>query len=162
MTETTTSKTTTFLWDGIESLRGQAGAETTWYYAQGEIHGNRKLYYVQDRLGSVRETVGEDRGVTSRMSYTPYGVTETRLPTFIGKAPDYRYAGLFFHEASGLYLAVFRVYDPEAGRWSSRDPTGEDGGVNFYSYSKNDPKKYHRSVRIYWRDVEKHRIIIEF
>jgi len=141
MTETNgaDNATTNFLWDGTELLRGQTGAETTWYYAQGEIHGNRKLYYVQDRLGSVRETVGEDRVVTSRMSYTPYGVTETRLPPFIGMAPDYRYAGLFFHEQSGLYLAVFRVYDPEAGRWVSRDPIGELGGVNLFSYSNDDP-----------------------
>ncbi|MGC9208195.1 MAG: RHS repeat-associated core domain-containing protein, partial [Acidithiobacillus sp.] len=137
----TDSQTTTFLWDGTELLRGQTGAESTWYYAQGEIHGNRKLYYVQDRLGSVRETVGEDRVVTSRMSYTPYGVTETRLPPFIGKAPDYRYAGLFFHEASGLYLAVFRVYDPGAGRWISRDPINVLDN-NVFGYASDSPANY--------------------
>jgi RHS repeat-associated protein len=143
MTETngTASQTTTFLWDGTDLLRGQTGTEATWYYAQGEIHGNRKLYYVQDRLGSVRETVGEDRIVTSRMSYTPYGVTETRLPPFIGKAPDYRYAGLFFHEASGLYLAVFRVYDPGAGRWINKNPVDLLEG-NLFKYVSDSPVNY--------------------
>ena len=144
MTETngTVSETTTFLWDGTELLRGQTGAEATWYYKQGEIHGSRKLYYVRDRLGSVRETVGEDHVVKARMSYTPYGVTETRLPPFIGKASDYRYAGLFFHEQSGLYLAVFRVYDPEAGRWISRDPVNLTILDNKYTYSDNNPSNY--------------------
>ncbi|MBU2757779.1 RHS repeat-associated core domain-containing protein, partial [Acidithiobacillus sp. BN09-2] len=61
---------------------------------------------------------------------------------FIGKAPDYRYAGLFFHEQSGLYLAVFRAYDPRGGRWISRDLVGESGGVNLYRYAKNDPIQF--------------------
>ncbi|WP_423855798.1 RHS repeat domain-containing protein [Acidithiobacillus sulfuriphilus] len=64
--------------------------------------------------------------------------TDLLMP-LVGKAPDYRYAGLFFHEQSGLYLAVFRAYDPSGGRWISRDPIGEEGGVNLYGYSKNDP-----------------------
>ena len=31
------------------------------------------------------------------------------------------------------------VYDPEQGRWLSRDPIGEDGGLNLYGYVGNDP-----------------------
>lgn len=31
------------------------------------------------------------------------------------------------------------VYDPELGRWLSRDPIGEDGGTNLYGYVGNDP-----------------------
>jgi hypothetical protein len=30
-------------------------------------------------------------------------------------------------------------YDPELGRWLSRDPIGEDGGINLYGYVGNDP-----------------------
>jgi uncharacterized protein RhaS with RHS repeats len=33
----------------------------------------------------------------------------------------------------------FRWYDPTAGRWLSRDPLGEQGGINIYSYCANDP-----------------------
>ncbi|MBU2756119.1 RHS repeat protein, partial [Acidithiobacillus sp. BN09-2] len=133
------STTSTFLWDGTDLLRVQTGSAMKWYYPQGEIHGTESLFYVSDRLGSVRETVNQDHLITARMSYTAYGETQTTLTPFIGKAPDYRYAGLFFHEQSGLYLAVFRAYDPSAGRWISRDPIGEDGGVNLYAYSKSVP-----------------------
>jgi len=33
----------------------------------------------------------------------------------------------------------FRYYDPETGRWPSRDPIGEFGGVNLYAMIKNNP-----------------------
>ena len=42
-----------------------------------------------------------------------------------------------------LFLAVVpraaAVYDPEQGRWLSRDPIGEDGGLNLYGYVLNSP-----------------------
>lgn len=31
----------------------------------------------------------------------------------------------------------FRYYDPETGRWPSRDPIGERGGVNLYGFVNN-------------------------
>ncbi len=32
----------------------------------------------------------------------------------------------------------YRYYDPETGRWPSRDPIGESGGVNLYAFVGND------------------------
>lgn len=34
---------------------------------------------------------------------------------------------------------MYRAYDPELGRWPSRDPIEEDGGINLYAYVKNSP-----------------------
>ncbi len=36
-----------------------------------------------------------------------------------------------------------RYYSPELGRWVSRDPIGEDGGLNLYQYVYNTPLKYY-------------------
>jgi RHS repeat-associated protein len=41
--------------------------------------------------------------------------------------------------ASGLYYYGYRYYDPVTGRWPSRDPIGEEGGVNFYGFLVNEP-----------------------
>lgn len=38
---------------------------------------------------------------------------------------------------TGLYNYGFRYYHPELGRWLSRDPIGEDGGLNLYAFVKN-------------------------
>lgn len=35
--------------------------------------------------------------------------------------------------------ARFRAYDPGTGRWMSRDPIGEKGGLNLYGYVGNQP-----------------------
>lgn len=50
-----------------------------------------------------------------------------------------RIAGMFLHQPSGLYLTLNRAYDPFSGRWLSRDPAGEVGGINLYGYVDEDP-----------------------
>jgi RHS repeat-associated protein len=49
------------------------------------------------------------------------------------------YTGHHEHAKSGLVLTWHRAYDPETGRWLSRDPIGEEGGINLYGYVGNDP-----------------------
>jgi RHS repeat-associated protein len=44
-----------------------------------------------------------------------------------------------YHAPSGLYLTKYRVYDPKDGRWLSRDPIGEAGGINLYAYVGGNP-----------------------
>jgi RHS repeat-associated protein len=50
-----------------------------------------------------------------------------------------QYAGYYQHQASGLALTQYRAYDFNTGRWLSRDPMGEAGGINQYQYVGNDP-----------------------
>ena len=39
---------------------------------------------------------------------------------------------------SGLYFYGYRYYDPVTGRWPSRDPIEEEGGLNLYGFVRND------------------------
>jgi RHS repeat-associated protein len=39
---------------------------------------------------------------------------------------------------SGVRFYGFRYYDPETGRWPNRDPIGEFGGINLYSFNSNN------------------------
>ena len=57
----------------------------------------------------------------------------------IGSQPRFGYAGMFRHEPTGLNLTLYRAYNPLTGRWLSRDPIGENGGLNVYGYVGNDP-----------------------
>jgi RHS repeat-associated protein len=53
--------------------------------------------------------------------------------------PDFAFTGHYYHSRSGLYLAPYRAYNPSLGRWISRDPIGEYGGINLYAYVGNSP-----------------------
>ena len=59
--------------------------------------------------------------------------------------------------ASGVFFYGYRYYDPVTGRWPSRDPIGEQGGVNLYGFVKNAPvQKVDLFGLLEWvsRDVE--------
>ncbi|OZB82170.1 MAG: hypothetical protein B7X28_03940 [Halothiobacillus sp. 13-55-253] len=129
--------TTKFLWCGerICEARDNSDNVLARYYAQGERHGSTIAYYAQDQIGSVVATVDPQGQITSRLRYDSYGT----LTSSSGTLPDYRYAGLYVHPQSSLYLATYRAYDPKIGRWLSRDPIRETGGINLYAYVTSNP-----------------------
>lgn len=57
---------------------------------------------------------------------SPSGDRRTR------KRPEDRRSG------RGVPVYGYRYYDPVTGRWPSRDPIGEKGGVNLYGFVEND------------------------
>ena len=135
---------TRYLWCGerICQARNASDVVIRRYYDEGEqlvtTNGNTPYYYAQDHLGSVRDLVNASGQVLASYDYDPYG-QPTRSTTNGSTRADYRYAGLFYHAQSGLYLTHYRVYDPVTARWLSRDPIGEMGGVNLYAYAYDNP-----------------------
>jgi len=116
------------------------------YYDEGEqavsLTGpTTPYYYAQDHLGSVRDLVNTSGQVLASYDYDPYGNPIRTMGSGSARA-DYRYAGLFYHAPSGLYLTHYRVYDPVTARWLSRDPIEEAGGVNLYAYVDGNPVNY--------------------
>jgi RHS repeat-associated protein len=128
-----------YLWDSAEIVEEQAptGATLKQFYGQGFIDSDgTKLYYTRDHLGSVRELTDSTQVVRARYDYDPYG----RVTKISGdKDSLFLYTGHLWHQQSGLYLTLYRAYDPETGRWISRDPIAERGGLNIYAYVMNDP-----------------------
>jgi len=145
-----TTSNKTFLWDEFELLerRDSTGATVERrLFHEGEVRLDTggaplKLFYMTDHLGSIREAVDEGGTVRARYNYEPYGA-RTKVSGDLDI--DFGYTGVYFHEPSGLCLMVFRAYDPTTGRWISRDPIGEIGGINLYAYVGGNP--------IYWTDV---------
>jgi RHS repeat-associated protein len=58
---------------------------------------------------------------------------------------DFGFAGMFWLEEAGLNLTRFRSYDPNLGRWLSRDPLKDaevEEGYNLYCYVHNNPVNF--------------------
>jgi len=126
-----------------EERDGTGGTVRNRLYRQGEqiVASDAGLpagncFYSRDHLASVREAVSQGGGVMAQTRYDPYGRANLLAGT-VGQALGF--CGLVNHTPSGLSLAWFREYDPTLGRWLSRDPIEEAGGINLYAYVEGDP-----------------------
>lgn len=135
----------TYLWVGAtiaEERNSSGGTVVKRFLGLGEREGSTNRYYTFDHLGSIREVTNQSRTVLARYDYAPYG-ERTRLG---GSTPSYDcffgFTGHVHHAPTGFTLTLFRIYDPVTGRWLSRDPIGEAGGVNLYAYVGGDPVNF--------------------
>ena len=141
-------RTDYFLWAGNDIVQKRVDGTSeddvkNNYYPMGESRhtsGSNKTdyYYTLDHLGSIRELLDSSGNIKSSYEYTPYG-TRTQLVTSGALEVDFGFTGHWFHERSGLYLAMFRAYDANLGRWISQDPLGEMIEQNLFSYVGNGP-----------------------
>ena len=77
--------------------------------------------------------------VHARYDYDPYG----RITKLSGDLEaDLGFTGFYKHQASGLNLTLYRAYNADLGRWLSRDPIGENGGIDLYAYVGNSPLRW--------------------
>ena len=83
--------------------------------------------------------------VDERFSYGAFGPVRFLDASFVplsGNTSAFAWTFLFHAEFldtdSGLYNYGFRFYNPSLGRWLSRDPIGEEGGLNLYGFTGND------------------------
>ena len=76
--------------------------------------------------------------VIGHQDYSAYGSAVAQS----GLMPSVGYAGMWQHHDSGINLTWYRGYQPAAGRWLSRDPIEEEGGLNVFSYVLGNPMKW--------------------
>jgi len=105
------------------------------YYPQGMQVGSTNYYYTKDHLGSIREVTDSSGAVQVRYDYDAYR-RRTKLSGNVDA--DFGFTGHYYHQPSGLNLALYRAYDGDLGRWISRDPIGfNSGNTNLYQYVGN-------------------------
>jgi RHS repeat-associated protein len=95
-----------------------------------------------DGSGNVSEYLTSAGIIAAHYEYDPFGRT---ILASGSKANDfaYRFSTKPVDSQTGLYYYGYRYYDPVTGRWPSRDPIEESGGVNLYGFIMNNPIIYH-------------------
>lgn len=119
-----------YLSHGIMSVRSNLPAAP-------KIGGLFALYSAEDHLGSIRELVSSSNTLSSAIAYDPWG-----RHSVIGSGQrdsNAGYTGHWFHPQTETHWPANRQYAQNAGRWLSRDPISERGGLNLYEYSRNEP-----------------------
>ncbi|MBB5351457.1 RHS repeat-associated protein [Haloferula luteola] len=98
------------------------------------------------------------------MDYDPFGnavMVEKLAPASTTKLPSIGFSTKYQDEETGLYYYGYRYYDPVTGRWSSRDPIGEEGGVNLYRFGPNSPVNGYDYLGNSWIEQEIARLLAE-
>ncbi|MFH9697427.1 RHS repeat-associated core domain-containing protein [Streptomyces globisporus] len=96
--------------------------------------GGKNHYYLTDALGSVVALTDEAGTKVNTYSYSPRGVQ--RAATTEQVPQPYRFAG-GYQDPTGLYHFAARYYDPNIGRFTTPDPSGQE--QNPYLYAAGDP-----------------------
>jgi RHS repeat-associated protein len=95
------------------------------------------IYYpTYDGNGNISEYLTATGTTAAHFEYDPFG--NTVVSTDTANLFTYRFSTKPRDQETGLYYYGYRYYDPLGGRWSSKDPIGERGGVNLYGFVRNN------------------------
>ena len=102
-----------------------------------------KKYALQDDHANAIASVDASGSVSRRWAYEPFGKADWLDANFNAAPPEPEawpvlFGGYRMEENTGLYKVRHRTYDPALGRWLSRDPIGERGGMNLYGFVGNN------------------------
>jgi len=101
------------------------------------IKGGVNYRIVSDHLGSPRLVINvATKEIVQRMDYDEFGnVIKDTNPGF----QPFGFAGGIYDQHTQLIRFGARDYDPQIGKWTSKDPIGLSGGLNIYGYVGGNP-----------------------
>jgi RHS repeat-associated protein len=134
----------TYVWGS--DLSGQTGSALN---GAGGVGGLLEITYygssttncfpAYDGNGNVAALINAADGtVAANYEYGPFGeVIRNTGP--MGKVNPFRFSTDYYDDESDIIMYPRRPYSPSAGRFLTRDPIGEKGGVNLYDLVANNP-----------------------
>lgn len=93
-------------------------------------------YYFYDGNGNVVTVLDGSHAAVASYTYDPFGNKVAESGSYI--AQPYQWSTKQVHVPSGLLYYGLRFYNPETGRFISRDPIEEQGGHNIYAFVRNN------------------------
>jgi RHS repeat-associated protein len=104
------------------------------------IVGGVNYRIISDNLGSQRLVIRlTDGAVSSWMDHDEFGKVTGSYNAYL----PFGFAGGYYNANDGLVRFGARTYDPEVGRWLSKDPILFNGGdTNLYGYVFQDPVNF--------------------
>jgi RHS repeat-associated protein len=106
-----------------------------------------------DGNGNVSALVNAADGTVSvRYEYGPFGEL-IRATGPMASANPFRFSTKFTDDETDLVCYGYRYYSTSLGRWLSRDPLEEDGGMNLYGFVGNNPNNRIDAFGLWGEDI---------
>ncbi|RZB33837.1 MAG: hypothetical protein SRB2_03673 [Desulfobacteraceae bacterium Eth-SRB2] len=136
-----------YLWQGMTRLLavydGTDNLLQRFEYADGRMplamtSGGSTYYLTYDQVDSLRIVADASGNVVKRIDYDSFGnIIDDTNPSFV---VPFGFAGGLYDKDTGLVRFGYRDYDPDTGRWTTKDPILFAGGdTDLYGYCLNDP-----------------------
>ena len=128
-----------YVWglDLSQSLQGAGGIGGL--LARVDVAQDKTHFYAYDGNGNVGQLVEAVGGsLAAAYEYDPYG-NVVKAVGALAEVNPFRFSTKYLDSEAGFYYYGYRYYVPELGRWLSRDPIAEKGGLNLYGFVKNRP-----------------------
>lgn len=133
-----------YLWDPLEPAATRILAMSL-FDETGTWAEN--LYYTHDLLKNTTALFGIRAGRRALYEYGPYG-NILRMEGNAAEDNPIRFSSEYADDELGLVYYNYRYYNPQNGRWISRDPAKEEKTNNLYWFVRNHP-----SIHLtYWGD----------
>ena len=94
-------------------------------------------YALADANKNITEYFDTNGNGVAHYEYSPFGKITQQSGSGASDF-DFRFSSEYADDETGLVYYNYRYYSPELGRWLSRDPIGEKGGLNLYGMVGND------------------------
>jgi RHS repeat-associated protein len=130
---TTLAKTYTWGLDLSGSLQGAGGVGGLLAVSVGTT----SHFPTYDGNGNISEYLDSAGVAVAHYEYDPFGRTTVSTGTKWGDFA-HRFSTKPIDYPTGLYYYGYRYFDPATGRWPSRDPIEEKGGINLCRFVGND------------------------
>jgi RHS repeat-associated protein len=123
-----------------------------------QTNDDQRYWFMYDANGNVGQVLDATNTsnitIAATYEYDPYGNVINSSGAYKDTNP-FKFSTKWFDAETGLGYWGIRYYDPKRGRWISRDPIEERGGLNLYRFVVNDPieKIDPLGAQVYFPDI---------
>src|SRR5208282_45494 len=118
----------------MQAAGGVGGLLEVSYYGSGTTN----CFPAFDGNGNVVALINAADGtIVANYDYAAFG-EPIRVTGVMAKNNPFRFSTKYDDDESDLLYYGYRYYNPSTGRWPSRDPMEEAGGLNLYAFVRND------------------------
>ncbi|UDQ98447.1 RHS repeat-associated core domain-containing protein [Lentisphaerota bacterium WC36G] len=94
-------------------------------------------YSMYDGNGNIVKYVDETSNLVASFEYTPFGAIKSASGSMVDEL-HYRFSTKYFDNNTNLIVYRYRNYNPQTGKWQTRDPLDEEGSLNLYVFVFNN------------------------